>query len=219
MSPESILLAIVNALRPTGAAAVYALLSTPRPRRLLVAYIAAGFAWSFAIGILVVVALGGVKVEAGSSTTNSVVSLGLGAAAAGFAAGIATGRIETPSRGPSTGQSRVSRALRDPTLAVAAGAGIATHLPGLLYLLGLNAISESGPGLAVGTVNVLIFDAIWFAIPIAALAVALRRPAAARVALDRGSAWARRYERQLATMVFAVVGVAFALKGAVDLLS
>ena len=219
MSPESILLAIVNALRPTGVAAVYALLSTPRPRRLLVAYIAVGFAWSFAVGILVVGVLHGVKVETRSSTVNSVVSLGLGAAAAGFAAGIATGRIETPSPGRSTGQSRVARALRDPTLAVAAGAGVATHLPGLFYLLGLNAISETGPGLAVGAVNVLIFDAIWFAIPIAALAVALRRPAAARMALDRGSAWARRYQRQLATVVFAVVGVAFALKGAVDLLS
>ena len=212
------MLAIVNALRPTSVAAVYALLSTPRPRRLLVAYIAAGFAWSFAVGILVVVALGGVKVEAGSSTTNSVVSLGLGAAAVGFAAGIATGRIQTPSPGPSTGKSRVSRALRDPTLAVAAGAGIATHLPGLLYLLGLNAISAPSPGLAIGTINVLIFDAIWFAIPIAALAVALRHPAAARVALDRGSAWARRHERQLGTVVLAVVGVAFALKGAVALL-
>jgi hypothetical protein len=218
VSPESILLAIVNALRPTSVGAVYALLSTPRPRRLLIAYIAAGFAWSFAIGILVVVALGGVKVEAGSSTTNSVVSLALGAGAVGFAAGIATGRIQAPSRGPSTGKSRVSRALRDPTVAVAAGAGIATHLPGLLYLLGLNAISEPSPGFAVGTINVLIFDAIWFAIPIAALVVALRRPAAARVALDRGSAWARRHERQLATVVFAVVGVAFALKGAVALL-
>ena len=219
MSPESILLAILNALRPTGVAAVYALLSTPRQRRLLVAYIAAGFAWSFAVGMVVVVALHGVKVETGSSTANSVASLGLGAAAAGFAAGIATGRIETPSPGPSTGQSRVSRALRNPTLAVAAGAGVATHLPGLFYLLGLNTISESGPGLAVGAVNVLIFDAIWFAIPIAALAVALRRPAAARMALDRASAWARRHQQRLATVVFAVVGVAFTLKGAVDLLS
>ena len=63
MSPESILLAILNALRPTGVAAVYALLSTPRPRRLLVAYISVGFAWSFAVGMVVVVALHGVKVE------------------------------------------------------------------------------------------------------------------------------------------------------------
>ena len=148
-----ILLAILNALRPTGVAAVYALLSTPRPRRLLVAYISVGFAWSFAVGMVVVVALHGVKVETGSSTANSVVSLGLGAAAAGFAAGIATGRIETPSPGRSTGQSRVSRALRDPTLAVAMGAGVATHLPGLFYLLGLNTISETGPGLAVGAVT------------------------------------------------------------------
>ena len=218
MSPESIVLAVANALRPTGIAAVYALLSTSRPRRLLIAYIAVGFLWSFAVGILVVGALHGFKVETGGSTANAVVSLGLGAAAAGFAAGIATGRVETPSPAGSTGGSRVSRALRDPSLAVAAGAGVATHLPGLFYLLGLNAISATGPGLGLAAVDVLIFDAVWFSIPIAALVVALRRPELARDALDRGSSWARSYQRQLATVVLAAAGLYFAVKGAADLL-
>jgi hypothetical protein len=219
VSPQSILLAIVNALRPTGIAAVYALLSTTRPRRLLVAYTAAGLAGSFAAGILVVGALHGVKVQTGGSTANAVLNLGLGAAAVGFAAGVAQGRVQprSPRRSPGEG-SRVARALRDPSIAVAASAGIATHLPGLFYLLGLNAISATNPGLAKGAVDVAIFDAIWFTIPITSLAVAVRRPDAARRAIDRANLWARRYERQIATVVLALAGAYFAVKGTAGLL-
>ena len=115
VSPESILLAIVNALRPTGAAAVYALLSTPRPRRLLVAYIAVGFAWSFAVGILVVGALHGVNVETGSSTANSVVSLGLGALLPGSRRAWPRGGLKPPpaSDGKGLGWSQATRRLLD----------------------------------------------------------------------------------------------------------
>ena len=218
MSLDSLLLAIVNAARPSGIAAVYALLATSRPRRLLAVYIAVGFAWSVAVGIFVVGVLHGVKVATGGSTANAVVSLGLGAAAVGFAFGTATRRIQTPAPKRPAGGGRVSRTLRDPSLAVAAGAGIATHLPGLFYLLGLNAISAVNPSFLVGALGVLVFDAIWFAIPIAALAVSLRRPEAAREGLDRVNSWARRYDRQIATVLLAAVGTYFGVKGAVDLL-
>ena len=218
MSPESILLAIVNALRPTGVAAVYALLSTRRPRRLLVAYIAAGFAWSFAVGILVVVALKGVKVETGSSTTNSVLSLARGPPPPGS-------RQASPQGGSTPLPPDLQREIQGvpsasgPHSCGRCGRGRCDSSAGPPLPAGAERHLGARPGLAIGTVNVLIFDAIWFAIPIAALAVALRHPAAARVALDRGSAWARRHERQLGTVVLAVVGVAFALKGAVALLN
>ncbi len=48
------ILAVANALRPTSLAAVYALLATKEPRRLLTAFILAGFAFSVGTGILVV---------------------------------------------------------------------------------------------------------------------------------------------------------------------
>ena len=90
-------------------------------------------------------------------------SLGLGAAALGFAAAFASGRVElrAPTR-LSGGDSRMSRTMRDPSLKVAAGAGIATHLPGLFYLLGLNAISDTDPGLFSSVIDVLVFNVIWW---------------------------------------------------------
>ena len=67
-------------------------------------------------------------------------------------------------------------------------------------------------------VDVLLFDAIWFAVPVAALVVALRRPGLARRVIDRANAWAGRYQRQIAVVVFGVSGAYFAVRGAADLL-
>ena len=47
--------------------------------------------------------------------------------------------------------------------------GVATHLPGLLYLLGLNEIARGDPPLVEGLLAVLVFDAIWLTIPFCAL--------------------------------------------------
>ena len=84
MSPEVIVLALANAVRPTAFAAVYALLSAPRPRRPLFAFTASGFAFSAALGILIVSALHGVRVETGQSTVYSLVALAGGVAALGL---------------------------------------------------------------------------------------------------------------------------------------
>jgi hypothetical protein len=215
---EWIVLAIVNAGRPAGIAAIYALLSAKTPVRLLLAYITVGFAWSFLVGLIVVRALHGAEIS-GSSTATAVISLGLGAAALGFAAAFASGRVELRAPGRlSGGDSRISRTLRDPSLRVAAGAGIATHLPGLFYLLGLNAISTDDPGLIRSVVEVLIFNAIWFAVPFAALLVAVRHPERARAALEDFNRWVRRRQRGLTILAFSMIGAYFAVKGATELL-
>ena len=218
MNLDWILLAIVNAGRPAGVAAVYALLSAKTPVRLLLAFIVVGFAWSFVVGLIVVRALHGAEIS-NSSTATAVISLGLGAAALGFAAAFASGRVElrAPTR-LSGGDSRLSRAMRDPSLSVAAGAGVATHLPGLFYLLGLNAISSTDPGLIRSVADVLVFNAIWFTVPVLALFASFRHPERARAALDAFNAWIRRHQRGLAILAFAAVGAYFATKGATELL-
>ena len=218
MNIEWIALAIVNAARPAGIAAVYGLLSAKTPVRLLFAYVAVGFAWSFAVGLIVVRALHGAEISE-SSTATAVISLALGAGALGFAAAFASGRVElrAPAR-LSGGDSRMSRAMRNPSLSVAAGAGIATHLPGLFYLLGLNAISGTDPGLVRSVTDVLVFNMIWFTVPVLALFVSLRHPERAREALEDFNRWVRRRQRGLAILVFAVIGSYFAIKGAVELL-
>jgi hypothetical protein len=215
---EWIVLAVLNAGRPAGIAAVYALLLAKNPVRLLAAYIAVGFVWSFAIGLIVVRALHGAEIS-GSSTATAVISLGLGAAAMGFAAAFASGKVTLRAPGRlSGGDGRMSRTLRDPSLKVAAGAGIATHLPGLFYLLGLNAISDTDPNLLSSVVDVLGFNVIWFAVPIAAQVMAVRHPERARAALEAFNAWVRDRQRGLAILAFSAIGAYFAVKGAVELL-
>ena len=220
MSPDAILLAVANAMRPAGLAAVYALLSAPESRRLLIAYIATGFAWSVAIGILVVGALHGVNVELGTSTASSIVFVLGGGAALALSVAMATGRLrsETDPDSPSE-ESRLVRRLRNPSMALARGAGIATHLPGLFYLLGLNSIAATDPSLSAGAVDTLIFNLIWFSTPVAAFAFSVRRPVATRETLGRLNGWIRRHERAAAATALAVAGAYFAVKGTVNLLT
>lgn len=216
MSPEVVGVAIVCALRPTAFAATYALVSAPAPRRLLVAYIVVGLLWSISVGVIVVSVLHGVRIETGNSTTTAIIELVGGGAALGFAAGMAAGRFPRDRDGAAE-DSRVIRELRDPSLAVAAGAGVATHLPGLLYLLGLNEIAAGEPSLVAGMLRVLFFNAIWYAIPFTALLLCVRHPEATRAALGRITAWTRRYGRLAVIAGFFIVGAYFAVKGVVEL--
>jgi hypothetical protein len=214
MSAEVFVLGLASAARPTGIAVVYALLSTPQPRRLLFAYIVAGAAWSVAIGVIVVGLLKGVHVHDESSNLEGAVDLLGGVAALGFAAGMATNRLMPPTRSePRTVDSRVTRALRNPSLAVAAGAGVATHLPGLFYLVALNAIVASTSGFAEGAAVVLVFNAIWFVTPIVSLVLSVRRPEQTRQLIGRFNAWAKRYQRALLAGLFAAVGLYLVARG------
>ena len=219
MSVELIVLSVANALRPTSLAAVYALLSTPRPRRLLFAFILAGATFSVVTGVVVVGVINGVQVRHGASTFDAIVSLLAGVAAIGFAAGLAQGRMQLQPREPSTSEgSRIARTLRDPSPAVAATAGVATHLPGLFYLVALNAITARDPGLAEGIASVLIFNAIWWIGPIASLVFFMLRPEQTRETLAAVNAWTRSHNRQILIAVFAAAGAYLTIKGTVNLL-
>ena len=59
-------------------------------------------------------------------------------------------------------------------------AGIATHLPGLFYLIALQAIVAEGRSLVVGAMEVLLFNVIWFGATIASVVIFLLRPGVAR---------------------------------------
>ena len=139
VSLDALALAVICAIRPTALASVYALLSSSTPPRPLAAYTIAGLASSAIAGAIVVLILHGVRLETGSSTVNAVIELVGGGAALGFAAGIATGRIRGATRSDHPTATPRSRRAAQPDAARSAAAGVATHLPGLLYLLGLNA--------------------------------------------------------------------------------
>src|SRR4051812_48076875 len=81
MSTEALALAVVSILRPTTAAAVWAMLVGSRPRRLLTVYLVAGLAVSLPVGIGVVLWAGEAFTPRRGADVRGVVLLGLGVAA------------------------------------------------------------------------------------------------------------------------------------------
>ena len=88
----------------------------------------------------------------------------------------------------------------------AALAGVATHIPGLIYLVALNAIASTGPGPLDAAVEVGIYNALWFALPIAALALAILRPGRAPEYLERATGRGREHEQVLVFTTLTVLG-------------
>ncbi len=79
---EIILLALVSTVRPTSLAAVYALLCTESPRRLMIAYVIAGLVFTIAFGVLVIWAFNGIDLNAGTDRTKGIAEIIGGAARA-----------------------------------------------------------------------------------------------------------------------------------------
>ena len=214
MNLDVLVLALASAPRPAGIAALYALLSASSPRRVLLAYIAAGFTFSAAVGVLVVAIFHGAGIDYRGTDVYAAIELIGGLAALGFAIAVGTGRRELPSRdSASREESKIIRGLRNPTVTTAAVAGVATHVPGLFYIVALNAIIAEGPSFASGVLQVLLFNAIWFAAAIAAVVIFLLRPGVAPRALSRVISWARRHARVTTVLVFGLAGSYLAIRG------
>jgi hypothetical protein len=114
MSLEVIVLGLFSGLRPgTSLAAVLALLKTSKPQRPLLFFIAAGFAWSWAIGLLILAVFNGANVAFGGSTFTAVLDVALGAAALGFAAGLQQGWVQPRRPRSSSGSAALAVAVYD----------------------------------------------------------------------------------------------------------
>jgi Sap, sulfolipid-1-addressing protein len=221
MNAEVLVLAAASGLRPsTSTAAVYALLSSDRPRPVLAAFTVAGLLSSCAIGVIVVSALHGVSLPGGASTRTAIVDLAAGAAMLGFACGAWSGHVERlRQRRGGRGAPRIVTALRRPTIKVAATAGVVTHLPGLFYLVALNAITAGDPAVAGAVVEVLVYNLVWFSVPIAAIVVSRRDAGGMHAWIARVNVWAKAHEQMIVVAVFASVGTYLVVKGANGLLS
>ena len=105
MSIETFALGVVSGLRPaTSQAAVIALLKTPDPRRALLFFLVAGFLWSMVVGLVLVLALHGARVNLGGSTFTALFDLVAGVAALAFAIGYRQGRVTCPGASGASGR-------------------------------------------------------------------------------------------------------------------
>jgi hypothetical protein len=217
MTFEIVILAVANIVRPTSLAAVYALVSAPEPRRLMVVYVLAGMAATIAFGLMVIWVFGGIGLDARDEHTKGVIKIAGGLLILMLVAGVVTGRVQrrqTEAAGPG----RLDRLRqRRITVPVAAVAGPFTHVPGLFYLLALNLIAASDAGVASGVLDVLVYNVIWYAIPLGALAICIVDPLRARRAVAAIDAWTKRHARGLLVGVSTVVGSSMILSGALQL--
>jgi Sap, sulfolipid-1-addressing protein len=206
-------------------AAVYAMLSAARPARLLTAYVVAGFAFSAGVGIVLVIVLG---VSAGPQSpedVRAVIAFVLAAISLGYAAVLLIERVRGPGRdateatpGPGS-DSWLGRRLAHLSASSAALAGILTHLPGVFYLAALSAIISSTSSDANRIFQVIVYNAIWFAMPMTALGLATRRPVELQDLLLRVTKWIWRRQREIMITAFGLLGVYLIVRGVVDLRS
>lgn len=217
---EIIVLALASTVRPTSLAAVSAILSHASRRRLLLAYIAAGLAFTIAFGVVVVGAFHGIELDAGSDRTKGIANIVGGVVALLFGGAVLTGlvRRRPDHDAPGAGGGWKARLDRRLTVPAAAIAGPLTHIPGLFYLIALNVIVASDPRVPGGLLAVMIYDAVWFALPIAALATCIVNPEAAQVAVARVQRWTGRHSRALLLFTSFIVGAALVIRGTLFLL-
>ena len=216
MSVEAFVLGLTSVVRPTSAAAVYAMLSNHRPRRLLTAYLAAGLAFSLAVGVAVVLAFQGRETSSTTTVGRAVADIVLGAAALGYSAGTWTGRLHGKAK-ENPGESWLQRRMHHLTPPVAAVVGVVTHLPGIVYLAALNAIVGSAQGTANSVLQVVVYNVLWFSLAIVALALSVYRPTVSRDMLERGTAWARERQRIIVAVFCLLLGLYLVGSGIVDL--
>lgn len=216
---EIFALALASSVRPTSLAAVYALLSHDGRRRLLTTYVVAGLAFTLAFGALILGATHGIHVASGTGKTKAIADIAGGVVALAFGVAIATGRIsrgrtDDAPRSPGRMRSALGRRL---TIRTAALAGPATHIPGLFYLIALNAIVAHNVAIPEKTIALATYNAIWFAVPLAALVICIVRPEAARAFVGSIEQWARDHVRGILLAVSFGAGAALVIRGILSL--
>src|SRR4051812_29693030 len=188
MPVQLILLALDAALYPTLLAAVAVLLSQPRRRSLLTAYLAGGLTMSVGIGLGIVALLkGSGTVHEDRSGLSWIIDVAVGVLALLLAAALAThagARLKERRRPAAAehaapGREPVSqRLLSRGSVPVVFIAALVINLPGAAYLIGLKDIAAGGHGTGGVIALVVAFNVVMFTlaeVPLAGLVVAPER--------------------------------------------
>lgn len=217
MTFQLILLALATSVRPTSLAAVYALLEHPTPRRYLTVYLLAGLTFTVTFGLAVFLWFHGITTHGNTTRARAIAEIVAGVVSLCAALLLVFGRIARPKTtatehpgSPGRWQGLLNREV---TVGRAALAGPLTHLPGLLYLLALNQIITEQPSTQMGIAGLLVFNAVWFALPIAALVISIASPASATRTVEAADRWARRHARAVVSAVLLAVGIALLVHG------
>jgi hypothetical protein len=215
MTVQVILLGLASSIRPTSLAAVYALLSADAPRRLMAVYLVTGLAFTIGFGLLAISVFNNIEVSTGTNRTKGIAEIVGGVLVLTFAFSVLTGRVGEARSSDAPKPKRRWNKLQPRRLTVrtAALAGPLTHIPGIFYLIALNIILAYHPRVPRRLLEVLTYNAIWFAIPLCALAVCIVAPERARDAVAVLQRWTRDHLRTILLVVSSGLGVALVVTG------
>jgi len=216
---EIFVLALASTVRPTSLAAVYTLVSHDARRRLMWAYVVAGLVFTVTFGAVIVGSTQGIHLDSGTSKTKGIADIAGGMVALALGVGLVTGRIGRGDAGDAPKASGRLRSVLDRRLTThtAALAGPATHIPGLFYLISLNVIVAHHAALGEKSVALATYNAVWFALPIAALVVCIVRPASGRALVGWVDQWARDHHRGILLAASFGAGAALVIRGLLTL--
>jgi hypothetical protein len=181
---------------------------------MMIAYIAAGAAFTVAFGLLVILVFHGVGGRPGHGEHFAVAEIVGGCIAIVLGLLVLTGRVGDGRAGeaPPTPNRWLVLLNERITTRTAAAAGPLTHLPGVFYLVALNLI-VSRQVLHTGVVSLIFYNAVWFCVPIAALAICVVNPSLAGEVVGGVDQWTRRNSRVILLTVSFGVGAALLIDG------
>lgn len=215
MLVEVMILALASTVRPTSLAAVSALLTRDARRRLMLAYVAGGLAFTVLFGVLVVTVFHGIHLHTGSNRAIAIADIIGGVAALLFGLALLFGVVGRYSarwtRRPD--RARSSRLDQRITVRAAALVGPLTHIPGLFYLIALNVIVAYNRDLPGDLIAVGAYNAVWFAVPIAALVVCIADPDRAQTMVVAVQDRAKRHSRQIVLVASFAIGAILLIRG------
>jgi len=221
---DLVLIALWTAVYPTLLAAVLVIISMPRPRKLLTAFLIGGLIMSIGIGLLIVAALQGSDIVASPrSTTSWVADLAVGGLFLLLAVGIArradvTLRERHRARHPherTVGESEplVQRILARGSVPIVFLAGVVINLPGAAYLIGLKDIAAGHHAASAVVVQVVLFNAVMFLIAEITLFYLIFKPEKADATVKRMDRSLSEHGRQIGMALSASLGVFLIVRG------
>ena len=230
---QLLFLALEAALYPTLLAAVVILLATPRPGRLLGAYLAGGLIVSIGLGIAIVKALEGSKaVTSESSGLSWGADLAIGGLALLLAVALSTRtdervRERRRQRREAAGKAKPpsdddkkepwsARILARGSAPIVFVAGLAVNVPGAAYLVGLKDIAAGKYSTGEEIALILGFNLIMFMLAEVPLAGLLIAPERTDAMVKRFNAWLSSHSRQVAIALCAFLGVFLVIRGIVN---
>jgi hypothetical protein len=184
----------------------------------MIAYVIAGLIFTIAFGALVVWAFHGVAVGSGTDRAKGTADLVGSVIVLGFAGLLLTGRVSGPHADAPRAPGRWEQLLdRHRTVRTAALAGPATHIPGIFYLVALNVIVAHHTSVAAGVVEILLYNVIWFALPITALTICIIQPDAARTVIGGVADWTRQRAHATLVVVSLAIGIVLLVHGLITI--